>query len=85
MSRWKEKSDACKTLAKDTDAAIKAKRDSLHGLKENVITGKLIPAGTGMMAPEEEAAILENFSVLDDMRIVKNQYVEKHDRPDSNE
>ncbi len=31
-----------------TDAAIKGKVDSLIGLKENVIIGKLIPAGTGM-------------------------------------
>ena len=31
-----------------TDAAIKGKVDDLIGLKENVIIGKLIPAGTGM-------------------------------------
>ena len=31
-----------------TDAAIKSKVDPLNGLKENVIIGKLIPAGTGM-------------------------------------
>jgi len=31
-----------------TDAAIKGKIDPLIGLKENVIIGKLIPAGTGM-------------------------------------
>jgi DNA-directed RNA polymerase subunit beta' len=31
-----------------TDASIKGKRDPLLGLKENVIIGKLIPAGTGM-------------------------------------
>ena len=31
-----------------TDAAIKGKVDHLMGLKENVIIGKLIPAGTGM-------------------------------------
>ncbi|WP_375502971.1 DNA-directed RNA polymerase subunit beta' [uncultured Jatrophihabitans sp.] len=45
-----------------TDAAISAKSDSLVGLKENVIIGKLIPAGTGIaryrnvdVAPTEEA------------------------------
>ena len=32
-----------------TDASIKGKVDSLLGLKENVIIGKLIPAGTGIM------------------------------------
>ena len=31
-----------------TEASIKGKRDALFGLKENVIIGKLIPAGTGM-------------------------------------
>ncbi|MBU8732954.1 DNA-directed RNA polymerase subunit beta' [Cytobacillus oceanisediminis] len=31
-----------------TDAAIKGKRDELLGLKENVIIGKFVPAGTGM-------------------------------------
>lgn len=31
-----------------TDAAIKGKVDKLEGLKENVIIGKLIPAGTGV-------------------------------------
>jgi len=31
-----------------TDAAIKGKQDKLLGLKENVIIGKLVPAGTGM-------------------------------------
>ncbi|SDC48978.1 DNA-directed RNA polymerase subunit beta' [Shouchella lonarensis] len=31
-----------------TDAAIKGKRDELLGLKENVIIGKLVPAGTGL-------------------------------------
>ncbi len=30
------------------EAAIKGKKDPLLGLKENVIIGKLIPAGTGM-------------------------------------
>ena len=30
-----------------TEAAVKGKTDYLHGLKENVIIGKLIPAGTG--------------------------------------
>jgi len=45
-----------------TDAAISARSDSLLGLKENVIIGKLIPAGTGMaryrnirVEPTEEA------------------------------
>ena len=35
-----------------TDAAIKGKIDELHGLKENVIIGGLIPAGTGILEEE---------------------------------
>ncbi len=65
-----------------TDAAIKAKRDGLHGLKENVIIGKLIPAGTGLLSVEDEEERLASFDVLDSMRKVKQQYIEKHDRPD---
>ena len=36
-----------------TEAAIKGKVDHLMGLKENVIIGKLIPAGTGMSCYNE--------------------------------
>ena len=36
-----------------TEAAIDGKHDSLIGLKENIIIGKLIPAGTGMMKYRE--------------------------------
>ncbi|MDJ1156242.1 DNA-directed RNA polymerase subunit beta' [Macrococcus caseolyticus] len=53
-----------------TDAAIKGKRDDLLGLKENVIIGKLIPAGTGMrryrdveydkVVPETEETTVNN-------------------------
>ena len=50
-----------------TDAAIKGKVDPLVGLKENVILGKLIPAGTGMkryrnvkINTEEEELTLED-------------------------
>ncbi len=40
-----------------TEAAIKGKIDPLSGLKENVIIGKLIPAGTGL--PEVEAELAQ--------------------------
>ena len=53
-----------------TDAAVEAKTDTLLGLKENVIIGRLIPAGTGRdefqnlivtsKAREEELVIEEN-------------------------
>ena len=51
-----------------TDAAIKGKNDKLVGLKENVIIGKLIPAGTGMKRYKNveidygvNAEIMENY------------------------
>jgi DNA-directed RNA polymerase subunit beta' len=59
-----------------TDAAIHAKSDPLLGLKENVILGKLIPAGTGMpqyrnvkVEPTEEAkaAMYASLSAYDDL------------------
>ena len=52
-----------------TEAAIKGKEDHLLGLKENVIIGKLIPAGTGMkryqdvsikVEGEDEAAVADS-------------------------
>jgi len=41
-----------------TDAAIKGKRDELLGLKENVIIGKLVPAGTGMQRYRRAESLL---------------------------
>uniref|UniRef100_UPI003FF0C198 DNA-directed RNA polymerase subunit beta' n=1 Tax=Gemmiger formicilis TaxID=745368 RepID=UPI003FF0C198 len=45
-----------------TEAAIKGKVDPLAGLKENVIIGKLIPAGTGLPEVEEELVIMNEKS-----------------------
>ncbi|TYS13885.1 DNA-directed RNA polymerase subunit beta' [Rossellomorea vietnamensis] len=42
-----------------TDAAIKGKRDELLGLKENVIIGKLVPAGTGMQRYRRAEPLME--------------------------
>ena len=50
-----------------TDAAVKGKIDPLYGLKENVIIGKLIPAGTGMLRYRNITAvptIPENAEIL---------------------
>ena len=51
-----------------TDAAIKGKVDPLNGLKENVIVGRLVPAGTGLtkidwdkQAREQDKARLEQL------------------------
>ena len=58
-----------------TEAAIKGKTDELIGLKENVIIGKLIPAGTGMaryqnthINTEETESGAERESLQDSMR-----------------
>ncbi len=63
-----------------TDAAIKGKTDYLHGLKENVITGHLIPAGRGLMSEAESDELLKDFTVEGTMHEVKDRYVEDHDR-----
>ena len=60
-----------------TDAAIKGKVDPLLGLKENVIIGKLIPAGTGMhcyndVRVRDNRAPKNAFSVLDDLLTADN-------------
>jgi len=46
-----------------TDAAIRGKKDYLRGLKENVIIGKIIPAGTGISRYRN----LEPFSKIEDV------------------
>ena len=51
-----------------TDAAIKGKYDPLLGLKENVIIGKLIPAGTGMSRYRNVDIVPEGQDVDDDGR-----------------
>jgi DNA-directed RNA polymerase subunit beta' len=47
------------------DAAIHGASDNLRGLKENVIIGKLIPAGTGFHAAEKEAAAAAAMAALE--------------------
>ena len=42
-----------------TEAAIRGKVDHLRGLKENVIIGKLIPAGTGMKCYNNVSVVKE--------------------------
>jgi len=57
------------------DAAIRGKRDFLKGLKENVIVGKLIPAGTGLkefgeddvVENQEEEEEYEDYSFQDEL------------------
>ena len=60
-----------------TDAAIKGKVDNLTGLKENVIIGKLIPAGTGAKQYSDIAIELEK-GLMDDepSEVLENQFLD---------
>ena len=50
-----------------TEAAVNGKADTLDGLKENVIVGRLIPAGTGTsMAKIREVAVKRDKLILDE-------------------
>lgn len=49
-----------------TEAAIKGKLDPLLGLKENVIIGKLVPAGTGMSRYRNISIDIEDDDLLED-------------------
>ena len=54
-----------------TDAAIKGKVDHLMGLKENVIIGKKIPAGTGSFAERESSVIIAEMAA--DMKFERDE------------
>ena len=58
-----------------TDAAIKGKVDKLVGLKENVIVGRLVPAGTGSVKN------LWNRKALDD----DQKFISEKEKLDSSE
>ena len=77
-----------------TEAAIKGKVDHLVGLKENVIIGKLIPAGTGLkrysaikldtgMPEEEEDIITED--IVDDEAVIAEETSEAADAEETAE
>ena len=60
-----------------TDAAIRGKVDHLQGLKENVIVGKLIPAGTGIKAYQNVDYDLANqFAEDEPMEALENDLME---------
>ena len=59
-----------------TDAAIAGKVDELKGLKENIIIGKLIPAGTGLRAYSDVETELEsNFIDDEPMEILEEEFI----------
>ena len=66
-----------------TEAAIKGKIDNLCGLKENVILGKLIPAGTGISDTRESSIkIAARVAELVAIRESKNRYEDEEALPE---
>ncbi len=51
-----------------TEASVIGKRDKLVGLKENVIVGRLIPAGTGGVATATKKIAMDRDQVIIDQR-----------------
>ncbi|WP_159821650.1 DNA-directed RNA polymerase subunit beta' [Colwellia sp. 20A7] len=52
-----------------TEAAVAGKKDGLRGLKENVIVGRLIPAGTGYAYHQERAKAKAAFNAHEDTKV----------------
>ncbi|NYR13699.1 DNA-directed RNA polymerase subunit beta' [Pseudoalteromonas sp. MIP2626] len=52
-----------------TDAAVNGKSDELRGLKENVIVGRLIPAGTGFSYHQERMARRKQRNVVEEQTV----------------
>jgi len=60
-----------------TDAALKGRVDYLKGLKENVMIGKLIPAGTGIKALDEnEDFVSSEKESIEDFNAIKSPFTE---------
>ena len=83
---------SCQVL---TEAAIKGKVDPLIGMKENVIIGKLIPAGTGMKRyrniklssdiDENEEIAFDDFDDFDDTDVADENYTLEENAPEESE
>ena len=63
-----------------TDAAVNGKTDALEGLKENVIVGRLIPAGTGgMLARLSKIASHRDDLILEERQRTASDQIEQED------
>jgi len=72
------------TISVLSSAAIEGKRDELHGLKESVIIGKLIPAGTGFHRRREKREALEAAAALAmEMQMAPVSEAEETEEPES--
>ena len=64
-----------------TDASVRSKVDRLEGLKENVIIGKLIPAGTGRQFDRETSRMIqERANELEKVREEKEEILKELER-----
>ncbi len=59
-----------------TEAAVAGKKDGLRGLKENVIVGRLIPAGTGYAYHQERAKAKAAFNAHEDTTVSADEAAE---------
>ncbi|MCY4140525.1 MAG: DNA-directed RNA polymerase subunit beta' [Rhodobacteraceae bacterium] len=67
-----------------TEASVRGKRDKLTGLKENVIVGRLIPAGTGRAAQEvRRIAVERDRAVIEERRRNEEEAAMRLMAPDS--
>ena len=63
-----------------TDAAIKGKEDTLQGLKENIIIGQLIPAGTGARINSNvqigiDESLKEDYDILENTEVISKEEI----------
>ena len=65
-----------------TDAAVNGKTDLLEGLKENVIVGRLIPAGTGGMLNRLRAIASKRDDMILKERAKAAERLEQDNAPD---
>ena len=68
-----------------TDAAIRGKVDKLQGLKENVIIGRLIPAGTGIVNSNDIEIVTEEELNKMSEPVIDDEVMKKNIRSDSSE
>jgi len=64
-----------------TEAASSGKRDELHGLKENVIMGHLIPAGTGF-GENRDIDMVKNIDIIEKAKQEIKKQADKEDKED---
>jgi DNA-directed RNA polymerase subunit beta' len=64
-----------------TEAAVKGLRDELRGLKENVIVGRLIPAGTGYAFHAEQRRTREDM-LADELQGLENESIARQQKAD---